>query len=87
MNDSPPGSRTATRTGLAALSIGAIAVLCCAGLPLIAAVLGGIALGSALGLGGAVLAVVVVIALIVARARRQRSCANPRVRSRRGGEA
>jgi len=73
MNDKPEGPQSAPRTGLAALGIGAFAVVCCAGLPLIAGVLGGVALGSVLGAGVGVVAVVLVSALVVARrARRQR---------------
>ena len=86
MNDKPEGSQNATKTVPAALGIGAFAVVCCAGLPLVAGVLGGVALGSVLGVGAGVLAVVVVIALVAARARRQRACAVD-VGSRRGGEA
>ena len=73
--------------GLAALGIGALAVVCCAGLPLVAGVLGGVALGSVLGVGAGALAVVVVIVLVVARAHRQRACATARATTRRGGQA
>gem|GEM_PF-2573694 len=86
MNDKPKGLQGTPRTGLAALGIGAFAVVCCAGLPLLAGVLGGVALGSVLGVGMGVLAVGVVIALVVVRARRQRVCAVD-VGMRRGGEA
>lgn len=86
MNDKPKGSQGAPRTGLAALGIAAFAVLCCAGLPLVAGVLGGVALGSVLGVGAGVLVVIVVIVLVVVRARRQRACAVD-VRTRRRGEA
>lgn len=37
--------------GLAAVGFGALAVVCCAGGPLIVGVLGGVALGSVLGVG------------------------------------
>ncbi len=86
MNDKPEGSQNSPKMGLAALGIGAFAVVCCAGIPLVAGVLGGVALGSVLGVGAGVLAVVVVIALVVARARRQRACGVD-VRTRQGGEA
>nr|MBA3748726.1 hypothetical protein [Solirubrobacterales bacterium] len=46
MNDKPEGSQNSPKMGLAALGIGAFAVVCCAGLPLVAGVLGGVALGS-----------------------------------------
>ncbi len=87
MNDKPEGSQNSPKMGLAALGIGAFAVVCCAGLPLVAAVLGGVALGSVLGVGAGALAVIVVIALVAARARRQRACATARVTTRRGGQA
>ncbi len=87
MNDKPEGSQNSPKMGLAALGIGAFAVVCCAGLPLVAGVLGGVALGSVLGVGAGALAVVVVIVLVVARARRQRACATARVTTRRGGQA
>ncbi len=86
MNDKPKGSHSAPRTGLAALGVGAFAVVCCAGLPLLAGVLGGVALGSVLGVGAGVVAVVIVIALVVVRVRRQRACAVD-VGTRGGGEA
>jgi len=87
MNDKPEGSQNSPKIGLAALGIGAFAVVCCAGLPLVAGVLGGVALGSVLGVGAGALAAVVVIVLVVARARRQRACATARATTRGGGQA
>lgn len=87
MNDKPEGSQNSPKMGLAALGSGAFAVVCCAGLPLVAGVLGGVALGSVLGVGAGALAVIVVIVLVVARARRQRACATARATTRRGGQA
>ena len=87
MNDKPEGSQNSPKMGLAALGIGAFAVVCCAGLPLVVGVLGGVALGSVLGVGAGALAVIVVIVLVVARARRQRACATARATTRRGGQA
>lgn len=87
MNDKPEGSQNSPKMGLAALGIGAFAVVCCAGLPLVAGVLGGVALGSVLGVGAGALAVIAVIVLVVARARRQRACATARATARRGGQA
>lgn len=86
MNDKPEGSQNSPKMGLAALGIGAFAVVCCAGLPLVAGVLGGVALGSVLGVGAGALAVIVVIVLVVARARRQLACATARATTRRGGQ-
>ncbi len=87
MSDKPEGSQNSPKMGLAALGIGAFAVVCCAGLPLVAGVLGGVALGSVLGVGAGALAVIVVIVLVVARARRPRACATARATTRRGGQA
>ena len=87
MNDKPEGSQNSPKMGLAALGIGAFAVVCCAGLPLVAGVLGGVALGSVLGVGAGALAVIVVIVLVVARAHRQRACATARATTSRGGQA
>jgi len=87
MNDKPEGSQRVPRTGLAALGIGAFAVVCCAALPLVAGGLGGVALGSVLGVGAGALAVVVVIVLVAARVRRQRACATAPVTTRRDGQA
>ncbi len=87
MNDKPERSQNFPKMGLAALGIGAFAVVCCAGLPLVAGVLGGVALGSVLGVGAAALAVIVVIVLVVGRAPRQRACATARATTRRGVQA
>lgn len=87
MNDKPEGSQNSPKMGLAALGIGAFAVVCCAGLPLVAGVLGGVALGSVLGVGAGALVVIVVIVLVLARARRQRACATACATTRRGGQA
>ena len=80
-NESQGGPRagTSSKTGLAAFAIAALAVLCCAGGPLLAAVAGGLALGALLGISAGVVAVVVLGGLIVLRARRRRACARPRV--------
>jgi len=73
------------RGGLAAVGFGALAVVCCAGGPLIVGVLGGVALGSVLGVGVGVLAVILVTVLIVARVGRQRATLAPGVETRRDG--
>jgi hypothetical protein len=56
------------------LGIGAAvaAVVCCAGLPLIASAVGGAALTTLLGIGGAVLAIALVGAALALRLRRGR---------------
>jgi hypothetical protein len=57
----------------ASVGIGAavLAIVCCAGLPLIASVLGGLALATLLGLAGAILAVALIAAALVLRVRRR----------------
>jgi len=61
--------------GFAAFGVAAFAVGCCAGGPLLMAVTGGIALGTVLGLGVRVVALVGLIGLVVVRTRRRRACA------------
>jgi hypothetical protein len=67
-----------------AAAVGAvIGVACCAGLPAIAAVLGGLTVAAVLGLAGGIPAVCAFVAAIVlvARARRRRACSRPRERT------
>jgi hypothetical protein len=66
-------------TTLAAAGVAVIAVVCCAGLPAIAAVLGGITLAAVLGVAGGILAVTGLVAAVVftIRVRRRRACAPP----------
>ena len=65
-----------TSTVLGALAVGAVAVLCCAGLPALAALFAGLTLATILGVGGGLVALIVAVAGTVAipRARRRRSC-------------
>ncbi len=67
-----PG-RTA-RGALAAAGLGVVTVLCCAGLPLAAGLLGALTLGAAFGLGAGILGVAALLVLTV-WARRRRRCA------------
>jgi hypothetical protein len=67
------GVDSATRDGLAAAGVAAFAVVCCAGLPLLAALVGGVALGTLLGVGAGVLAALVVGGALAARVRRRRN--------------
>lgn len=69
MNHTPEKSQTGSKAGVAAAGLGVLAVVCCAGAPLIAGALGGIAVGGLLGAGAGVLTVLVVSALIVGRMR------------------
>lgn len=87
MDDRLTGSQKASRTGPVALGIAAVAVLCCAALPLLAGLLAGVAVGRVLGVGVGVLAVLVVVALIVARLRRGRAGGPSAAVSDRGGES
>jgi hypothetical protein len=73
MDDRLTGRQTASGTGVAALGVGVVAVVCCAAIPLLAGLLGATAVGSVLGVGAGGLALVVVLALIVARSRRPRA--------------
>jgi membrane protein implicated in regulation of membrane protease activity len=57
---------------LAVAGVGFLAVVCCAAFPLLAAVLGSVALGSVLGVGAGILAAMVLLALVLVRARRRR---------------
>jgi hypothetical protein len=61
----------------AAVAVAVVAVACCAGLPAIAAVIGGLTLGALLGFAGGLLAVCAVVAAVVfaVRARGRRACA------------
>jgi len=87
MDDKLNEGKTSARGGLAAVGFGALAVACCTGGPLIAGVLGGIALGTVLGVGAGVFAVVLVTALIIVGVRGQRVPFSPRVNARRDGGA
>jgi hypothetical protein len=75
MAGSEPGVDSAARTSLAAVGVAIVAIVCCAGLPLLATLAGGIALGTLLGVGAGVLAVLVVGGALAVRARRRRNCA------------
>ncbi len=64
--------------GLAMLGAAVLAIGCCGGVPLVAAVAtGGIAAGTLIGTGAGIAGAVllVVVAVLVVRARRRRSCA------------
>lgn len=61
-------------TGAAAVGVSAVAVVCCAGLPLLVTVASSVALGTVTGIGSS-LVVLVALALVVLGARRRRGCA------------
>ena len=73
---------TRSKGGLAAVGLGALAVVCCAGGPLIVALIGGIALGTVLGVGAGVLAVSLVAALVIVRVRGRGAPDAPRAETR-----
>jgi hypothetical protein len=66
------------RVALRTAGISILAVACCAGLPLLAALAGGIGVAALLGIGSGalVLLAAVVVAVMIARARRRSAC-NP----------
>jgi hypothetical protein len=65
------------KLGLAGVGIAVLAIACCAGVPLIAGVAGGIAVAAVLGVGAGVLALAALVALGVAAGRRRRACERP----------
>lgn len=75
-----PGSTA--RGALAAAGLGVVAVLCCAGLPLAAGLVGALTLGAAFGLGAGILGVAALVVLVVLT-RRRRRCAVTGWRSNR----
>ena len=63
----------AVRDGLAGLGVAALAVACCGALPLLAGVVGGLALGAWLGLAAAVAALACAALAFAASRRRSRA--------------
>ena len=70
---------SAATTTLGAMVVAVIAVACCAGIPVIAAVLGGITLAPVLGATGSLLAAAGLVAAVAftIRLRRRRACGPP----------
>jgi hypothetical protein len=60
------------RDGLAGLAIGALAVVCCAAIPLLAGATGGLAVGVILGAGAGIAALILVFVAVFALVRRGR---------------
>jgi len=69
------GDRRPARTGLVAVGPRAVAIACCAGIPLSAALLSSVAEGAVLGVGASV-AALVAATLLVVRAQRHRAHVN-----------
>jgi hypothetical protein len=69
-------------TLLAPVGVAVLAIVCCAGLPLLAGVFAGLSLATALGVGGALIGLIAVLAGIALglRARRGHSCSPTRRR-------
>jgi hypothetical protein len=66
------------REGLGAIGVAVVAVVCCAGLPLLAtAGLSAAAYGLIGGVAAGVIALAAVVAIVVVRARRRANCAVP----------
>jgi hypothetical protein len=63
-------------TLLAPVAVAVLAIVCCAGLPVLAGVFAGLTLATILGFGGGLIALIAVLAgtVLVLRARRRRSC-------------
>jgi hypothetical protein len=66
-----------TGTLLAPVAVAAVAVVCCAGLPVLAGVFGALTLAAILGIGGVLIGLLAVVgvAVLILRGRRRRSCA------------
>lgn len=67
--DEAPG----VKHGLTGAAIAAVAVACCAALPLLVALAGGVAIGTLLGIGAGALALGGAVMLIAARGRGRKS--------------
>jgi len=70
---SPSGAKGA----VAAIAITVFAVVCCAGLPLLAAAAGSVALGSAIGAGAGIAATATLVAVVIVRVERRPACRTP----------
>ena len=71
----------AASTGFAAAAVAGFAVACCAVVPLALAAVSSLAVGTALGVGAGIVALLVLTALLAVRTRRRRACA-PATRGR-----
>jgi hypothetical protein len=66
-------------TLLVPVAVAAVAIVCCAALPVLVGALAGVTLAAALGLGSGLIALIAALcaAVIFLRARRRRSCPPP----------
>jgi hypothetical protein len=68
-------SGAGANTGLAAAAVVGFGVACCGVVPLALAAVSSLAIGTVLGVGAGILALVAVTALLIVRRRRRRACA------------
>lgn len=68
----PAGKKT--KGGMAGLGLAAFMIVCCAAIPLLAALVGSVALGTMLGVGAGAVGALVLGGVAVAWARRRKAC-------------
>ena len=78
MSDVRPPNDGPGKDGFAGFIFVALAIGCCAGLPLIAAVAGSVAIGTLLGVGAGLVGLIVLVAIIVLRVRARQRAVAPR---------
>lgn len=71
-DDRPPPS--GAKGAAAAIGVAVFAVVCCAGLPLLVAGAGSVALGRLLGAGAGIAAALTLLAVVVVRIKHRRTC-------------
>lgn len=71
---SPNRDRGGDKAGLAGVAVVLLAVVCCAGGPLLVGAVGSAAVGTVLGLGAGLIVAVAVVIAIVLRVRARRQC-------------
>jgi hypothetical protein len=75
MADRRPGDSAAS--GLAALGIGVVAIGCCAGLPLLLALVASVGIGTVLGIAGGIIAAALLVGAAAWTVRRRAACETP----------
>ncbi len=65
--------RTTNSNGIPAIGVAAFAIVCCAGLPLLAALAGSVAIGTVVGVGAGIVAAVLLAAAVSLRSRRRKA--------------
>jgi hypothetical protein len=85
---SEPGNDkgTSARAGLAGVAALALVIGCCGAFPLVVVLASSVALGTLLGIGAGIVALIALLGLLVVRARRRAACEplEPRFRPSRG---